>query len=293
MQTVLVTGGAGFLGQEVIRALLATGRPVVATWYSKPPVAGESRVVWRRADLTTAGALDALPQVNAVCHLAATLPSAGTSQERAAGHNRQIDENLIAFSRERGLPTVYASGTMVYGLSDAEDVPVTEERTPEPPGPYLAEKVWAEQQGRAQLNAFSVLRICAPYGPRQAARSVLPIFLERALRKEPLLYHGTGSREQTFTFSSDIGNAFVRALEGPPGTYNIAGPSPITMRELARMIARSAGLEETYARPSGQTDAQEGVLARFDTGLARRALGWRPEVELELGLARCLEVNFT
>ena len=161
---------------------------------------------------------------------------------------------------------------------------------PQPDNPYARAKLESEIAGAEQAQrhgtAFTALRLCAPYGPGQIARTVVSVFVEAALQGAPLQYYGRGTREQCFTFVADVARAFALALEAPPGTYNVAGESPVTMKKLGYLVAEVCGVPNKLVRPSGHPDPQEGVRARFDCGLAKRSLGWVPAVSLRDGLAR-------
>ena len=192
------------------------------------------------------------------------------------------------------IPLVYASGTTVYGFHDnTSEAALPEDATLHPPGPYIEEKVWAENEGIRIATktgiSFTALRICAPYGPGQASKTVLNIFMDRALRNEKLYYYGNGSREQDFTYADDIGRAFVLALQGDGGIFNIAGGHLTSMRELAELVAALTGLDSSQVQAAGKTDPQDGVLARFDISAARKRLSWQPEVTLKRGIQLCIE----
>lgn len=132
---------------------------------------------------------------------------------------------------------------------------------------------------------YTVLRINAPYGPGQATRTVLRIFLERASKGLALLYHGSGSREQDFTHVDDVADAVVAAaFRQRTGTYNISGGEPIAMKQLAELVIRCVPMCGSTVAPSGQDDPQEGVPARYSTRRALAELGWRPSIALACGI---------
>jgi nucleoside-diphosphate-sugar epimerase len=233
-------------------------------------------------------------EFGAVIHLAALLPSAATSTEEAARLNRHIDDRVFRWAAARAASVIYASGTSVYGDLRGEAL-VDERASVSPLDPYLQAKADGERSGADIVHKgggrFVALRICAPYGPRQTARTVLQVFVERALASEPLLYYGTGLREQAFTFASDAAAACLLALEAGDGCFNIAGSPAITMKDLATMVARLAGKPAHFVRAAGRPDPQEGRRARFDTRRAARELGWTPKVPLRDGLLLCLQAR--
>jgi nucleoside-diphosphate-sugar epimerase len=143
-----------------------------------------------------------------IVHLAAESPNSfyGDEARRLAESNSQIDYNVFKFCTETGTGLIYASGTSVYGFEDGRIK--RESGDIDPVGPYVEQKAESERVGLELFPLrglqFAALRICAPYGPGQNARTVLNIFIERALNGMPLLYHGTGSRQQDYSYISDI-----------------------------------------------------------------------------------------
>jgi UDP-glucose 4-epimerase len=199
--------------------------------------------------------------------------------------NRALDDWRLGEALDRRLPVVYASTS--NARRDAE-TPQVETDQLEPAGPYKAEKLKTESTWGQAFDAaalpFCALRITAPYGPGQKVRTVLQLFLERALAGEPLKYFGTGNREQDFVAAGDVAAAVLAALEvGAHGSYNIAGGRAITMRDLAETVVRVTR-SSSQVLPAGQPDPQEGQRMRISIDKARRDLRWRPRVQLEQGI---------
>lgn len=287
IRRILVTGSAGLIGSAVCRLALEQGLEVIGTWLRREPPALGDGLTRMRIDLSRE-APDGLAHVDAVVHAAARVPSRFDESADAAESNWRQDQTIFAFARSRNAVLVFLSGTSLYQAARTR-CPIDERAAVDPSGDYLSEKLRAEQLGRAMESEagprFVVLRVSAPYGPGQQSRTVLNTFVDRALRGGPIRYHGTGSREQTFTFVDDVARAALRAAASPGGTFNIAGPAPITMRELAELTCRVAGLDPAQAVPSGEPDPQEGRLARYDTRRAAELLEWTPRVDLAEGLA--------
>lgn len=285
---VLVTGASGFVGSRVCSALETAGHTVVAVSGRSDPVSTAG--TWITADLLHVDSLDGVGSVDAVAHLAAVLPGTGVPDDSVAEMNRQIDDTVFSFARKLGAQVVFASTTAVYGQGRSEES-LRECRTPVPKSRYAEQKLRSEHVARELELRFTALRICAPYGPAQRVRTVMQRFTHRAAMGEPLLYHGTGAREQDFTWVDDIAAAFVKSFAGVNGTYNIAGGQPISMLELATLVARVAGLDESMAQRSGEDDPQEGLRARFSIDLAERNLGWVPRMSLPDGIAACVAAH--
>ena len=144
----------------------------------------------------------------------------------------------------------------------------------------------AENLIREKLASHAVMRICAPYGPRQKTRTVLRIFIECAQNGSPLMYHGSGLREQDFVQVEDVAAAILSAIRHPAanGIFNIAGGSPISMKDLAHLVARTVGNPLAKVCASGCPDHQENYRARFSLKRAEELLGWKPTIKLEQGI---------
>jgi nucleoside-diphosphate-sugar epimerase len=284
---VLVTGAAGLLGGAVCRRLADRGVSFTPLWHRVAPPFADGL----QADLTVPGALDDVGAADAIVHTAALLPASFDDCAEEAAANRRIDEHVLAAAERLRARVVYASTISLYapGTGDALD----ESARLEPVGPYQQEKAWGERAGLAWAErtglAFTALRISAPYGPGQRTRTVIQLFVERALAGGPLEYFGSGAREQDFTWADDGAEACVRALAGPTGAFNVTGGRTVTMRELASVVAHAAGLGPGAVRAAGRPDPQEGVLARYDVTAARRRLGWSARTPLEVGIGRLLE----
>jgi nucleoside-diphosphate-sugar epimerase len=247
-------------------------------------------VRWLHADLTDPRGLDALGEHDAIVHCAAALPTSFAESSPQAKVNRLIDTHVLDRGRKWHAAVVYASSASLYGPRRTGEAQLSETDPIRAAGPYLQEKAWAEDYGLQLSNegggAFTALRINAPYGPDQTTRTVLTLFIECALRGQPLAYWGNGTREQDFTYADDVADACTCALRGPGGVFNIASGRPRSTRELALMVAEITGAGPDAVTRAERPDPQEGYSARYDIGAARRILGWGPRVPLREGLER-------
>jgi UDP-glucose 4-epimerase len=294
---VLVTGAGGFIGQYVCRKLAAEGYQLTRV------IRPGSRLEAARhnilsVDLCEAALLDSMVKdiPDAVVHLAAITPPSfdGVEALRAAEANRKIDKNVFRACNVWGVSAVYASGASVYGVGNGE---AKSESSPVSPiGPYVAGKLEGEQIGQKLLSEqglpLTILRISAPYGPDQRVRTVLNLFIERAINGLPLLYHGTGSRQQVFTYVEDVANAVLTAVQRRRnGIYNIAGGHSISMKELALLVVRCTPGSTNLVAPSGKEDPQEGATVMYTTAKAKAELGWQPQVTLESGIRTWIDAR--
>jgi len=291
---VLVTGGAGMLGSTIAKRLAASGLEVVATHRSVDDrIAGLEGLEWLRTDLTRADGLEGAGPFDVVVHTAAVLPRSHADSSAEAALNHQIDERVLAAARVRAAAIIYTSGTAVYGSVAPPAAGMGEDQPLRSPGAYVAQKVSTEEAGRRQAEAtgrpFTALRISAPYAPGQRSATVLRAFIERAVRGEPLLYWGTGARQQDFVHAEDVARACEAALGHRGGTFNIAGGRAVTMRELAEIVARAGGLPLSAVQASGQCDPGEDVRVAYRIERAEQLLGWKPAISLEQGVGEWID----
>jgi nucleoside-diphosphate-sugar epimerase len=135
------------------------------------------------------------------------------------------------------------------------------------------------------INRATILRISAPYGPGQRNRTVLRIFIERAISSMDLLYFGTGDRTQDFTSATDVAQAVICSIRRKRGgVFNIAGGNPISMKELAKLVVKCVSGCRSKIVPAGVPDSQESYRADFEILKAKRELGWAPQISLTEGV---------
>ena len=223
--------------------------------------------------------------VKAVVHCAAILPSSFDSNEEkiAAQKNFSIDSLIISYNAHHKVRMIYPSGTSVYKSMDGvitENAPIT------PIGEYLAEKHRSEEMILQKVFEPVIMRICAPYASGQRARTVLKIFIENAVRGADLMYHGTGSRQQDFVHASDVAKMVALASDqtSATGIYNIAGGSPISMKQLAHLVIENVPGTSSNVVPSGLSDPQEDYRANFDISKAKAVFDWQPQTTLSQGI---------
>jgi nucleoside-diphosphate-sugar epimerase len=288
----VVTGAGGLIGAAVLK--LRPGRPLqaVGLFHTAASLSGELSKI--NIDLTdrerTFQTLDALEPFSALVHCAAVIPGKRPefTEPQAAAANRLMDDHIIQYCLTRWKRLVYLSGTSVYGPDLVGEL-ITDGHPLAPAGAYVTEKARSERNIIENLSNFCILRLSAPYGPGQEARTVVKIFLERARAGQDLLFHGSGAREQVFIHAEDAAEAVKCALRpgAPSGIFNIAGAENISMKALAELIAGLGG-KGAKARPSGLDDPQEHYRPRFDLTAAAEKLGWTPRIPLAQGLARWL-----
>jgi UDP-glucuronate 4-epimerase len=304
---VLVTGGVGFIGYHVTRALLLRGDAVtIADDFSDAPYpraqkrrneadlrAEFPRVAISEACVTDRAALGALMDgVDRVIHLAglAGVRPSFADPTRYARVNVEGTAVVHELARERGIDRfVFASSSSVYGnstpLPAREDAPAVE-----PESPYAASKRSAELVVRALGRrspgmACAALRFFTVYGPRQRPEMAITLFTRAALTGRPIALFGDGSMRRDFTFVDDIVGGVLAALDrAPPGfrAYNLGSGAPIDLGTLIRTLGEITGRELAVERAPVPIGDVEATFA--DVSRARDELGWTPVTRLLDGL---------
>ncbi|PZS23461.1 MAG: GDP-mannose 4,6-dehydratase [Acidimicrobiales bacterium] len=259
---VVVTGGAGFIGANLCRLLLATpevSEVVVVDDFSsglKENVQdlGELRVV-EGSILDLDLLCDVLAHAQAVVHLAARPSVPRSLADPLATHhvNATGTANLFEAARRTKVGhVVVASSSSVYGANPV--LPKHEDLAPAPLSPYAASKLATEQYALAYAHSFGMkvlaLRFFNVFGPLQLAdhayAAIIPVFISSALAGRPLPVHGDGLQSRDFTYVGDLVEILKRAVVGrvtAPGPVNLAFG---TRRTLLDVVAI---LEQILSRP--------------------------------------------
>ncbi|MCP4809913.1 MAG: NAD-dependent epimerase/dehydratase family protein [Proteobacteria bacterium] len=299
---VLVTGGAGFIGSHVVSALAARGDEVTVVdcfdAYYEPALkranaaafAPGVRVV--EADLRDRAALGAaLDGVDGVIHLAARpgVRRSITEPELYVDNNVRGTQVLLDECSTAGVTNlVYASSSSVYGARlngpFRESDPVHK-----PVSPYAATKLAGELLIHAacctrELQATS-LRLFTVYGPRQRPEMAIHLFARKALAGQPIVRFGDGTSTRDYTFVTDIVRGMLMSLDQPDGyrVLNLGSSSPISLNGLLEGLAGTLGVELRVEQAPDQPGDVPSTFA--DVTAATKALGWKPTVSLEDGLA--------
>jgi UDP-glucose 4-epimerase len=298
--TVVVTGGAGFLGSHLAEALRAQGRRVrvvdnFATGRRSNVPAGAELLEGDVNDV----AAEALRGASEVYHLAALPSVPGSVQQPLENHRATAQSTLalLAAAERAGVRRlVFASSSAVYG--DRPVLPKRESMAPEPASPYAAAKLSGELYAaswasRGALETVS-LRFFNIYGPRQDPDSpyaaVIPIFSRRLREGKPMPVYGDGGQTRDFIHASDAVRALLLAgsVPGISGrVYNIAGGTPVSVldmgRTLARLMGKAPDFEFLGPRPGDVRDSFA------DVGAARGDLRFAAALSLDEGLRQTLE----
>ncbi|MBN8731796.1 MAG: SDR family oxidoreductase [Acidobacteria bacterium] len=305
MSHSVVTGGAGFIGSAIVRALLAEGEPRV-TVIDNLLSGRESNLdeVRDRVDLHVADIrhYDAVaPLVKGaarVFHLAA-IPSVPKSiLDPIPSHDVNINgtfEVLRACADGKVGRVVYAASSSAYG--DTEVLPKTEAMTPNPLSPYAAQKLMGEYYASVFTSCFGLetvaLRYFNVYGPRQDPTSpysgVISIFMKCLLEKKSPTLYGDGNQTRDFTYVEDVAGLCLKASRAPGVSgrmCNAGNGNRYTLNEVWETLQRIEGV--SIAANYGPPRAGDVRDSQADTTAAVALLGHAPRFTLEEGLRRTL-----
>lgn len=305
MATSLVTGGAGFIGSQLIRTLLAAGHEVrvldnFSTGKERNLAHVRSNIDLVEGDIRDVQAVQsAVKGMDYVFHQAAfvSVPLSMDRPERCFETNVSGTNILLRAAADAGVQrVVLASSSAVYGNS--EDIPLAEDGEVMALSPYAASKRANEIYADLYTRAFDLEAVCLRYfnvyGPRQSPDSdyaaVIPIFSKRLSdEKRPVIF-GDGSQTRDFVYVEDVARANLLAASAPgaPGmTFNICTGEEVSIQTL---FERIRGLVASQ-RDAIYGEERPGDIYRSvgDPRRAEKVLGFEPRVPLREGLERTLE----
>ena len=300
---VLVTGGAGFIGSNLVRGLLARGDDVrvldnFSTGSRRNLDGLERDVEVVEGELRSYERVhNAVRGVEIVFHLGAlgSVPRSVQDPLTSSAVNVEGTLNVQLAARDEGVRrVVFASSSSIYGNQD--QLPLHESMAPDPISPYGVAKLAAERYCVSFSRVYYsfetvVLRYFNVFGPRQDPTSqyaaVVPLFITAIAAGEPVTIFDDGEQSRDFTYVDNVvaANLLAADADGANGRIlNISGGTPTSVNELADAIGRMLDkpVERNYlpARPGDLRNSWA------DVGEAKSLLGFQPKVDLEDGLRR-------
>jgi len=277
---VLVTGGDGFIGKELVRQLIREGAEVTVLSRSKTSASHHLC-----ADITKADELaDITGTYDVVYHLAALVSVRKSLQnpEETFKINVEGTKNMLEFAKRCNVKKfIFCSSCMVYGHNDGA---VAETSPCGPENPYGKSKLEAEKLVRESGRFFDVAigRFFNAYGSGQEG-DVIGLFIRNALGNKPLRIEGSGNQKRDFLHVRDIAHALIllddEKADGE--TLNFATGEGTSINDLAQAVIRMTKSASQIVRTkAAQTEGSSiGNIAK-----ARKLLGWSPKIRLEEGL---------
>jgi UDP-glucose 4-epimerase len=291
---VLVTGGAGFIGSNLVKNLVNEGNEVIVLdnfmsgFRTNLDLFTSVRIVEgdvRDAELVN----EVMKGIEVVFHLAASV-----------GNKRSIDFplddaqinvigtlNVLEAARKAGVRKIVTSSSAgVFG--ELKTMPIKEDHPIEPDTPYGCTKLCEEKLCLSYAKLYDIEAVCLRYfnvyGPNQrfdAYGNVIPIFVYKMLHCEPITIYGDGEQTRDFVHVDDIVQANIKAAnsKGVNGAFNIASGKRITINNLVKLITKnykdSVNVEYTNVRPG------DVLHSLADISLAQKQIGYKPTVDIE------------
>ncbi|MES2934114.1 MAG: UDP-glucuronic acid decarboxylase family protein [Pseudomonadota bacterium] len=300
---ILVTGGAGFLGSHLCRALLAQGHDVICadnlftgTKDNILPLMDNRRFEFMRHDITLPLQVEVDEIYNLACPASPIYYQHDPVQTTKTSVLGAI--NTLSLAQRVNAKIFQASTSEVYG--DPREHPQREDywghvnpigmRACYDEGKRCAETLFFDYQRQHGVR-IKVARIFNTYGPNMHPNDgrVVSSFIVQALNNESITIYGEGQQTRSFCYVSDLIDGFLRLMDTPDtltGPVNLGNPGEFTIRELAEKIIGLTGSRSSLVfKPLPSDDPAQRCP---DISLAKQMLGWTPQVQLDAGLLKTI-----
>src|SRR3989338_456689 len=294
---ILITGGSGFIGSYVVRHLLENDHHVKVLDLKEPKIRHKNLEFVKRSILDNI--TNDIKGSDAVFHFAALL-GVDFSDKRPLETmkiNLEGSVNVFKSAIDAGVKKmIYSSSSEVYG--EPRELPIKEDSVKGPVSTYGVSKLAAEIYAKAYNQEFStdirIVRFFNVYGPGQEPNWVVPIFLNKALRNEPITVFGNGNQTRCFTYVEDVAEGVLKVFEkGKKGEdYNIGNNQPTTIIELAQIAkemtkSKSEIIKLGFGRDTRLKERE--IEYRIPDISKMKALGWKPNTMIKEGVKRIFE----
>jgi nucleoside-diphosphate-sugar epimerase len=302
----VVTGGAGFIGSNLVDALLSRGYKVFAL---------DNLLTGREENLTEAkknpnftfirhdviGELPMLGQIDFLYHLAspASVPDYQKYPEETALVNTVGTRALLKVAKAYGARFLFTSTSEVYGDPKEHPQKETYWGNVNPNGVracYDESKRYGEMMTmlyhRKYLIDTRIVRIFNTYGPRMRKDDgrVVSNFINQALQGKPIMLYGDGSQTRSFCFVSDLVSGIIAMMESDKTNgevINLGNPEEYTMLDLAQKVKSMTGSASEIQK--APLPADDPTKRKPDISKAKSLLDWEPKVSVDVGLAQTIE----
>ena len=288
----IVTGGAGFIGSNIVKKLVVRGDDVTVidnlnTGKEENLISVKDKIVFFNDNILNFDLLEKQTQnIDGIFHQAAlaSVQDSFSKPEEYQSVNVNGTENILKLAKKNNFKVVYASSSSVYG--NPEKIPIKESDSKNPINPYAETKLEKERLAikYSEMGVKVIgLRYFNVFGKGQSKEyaGVLKLFLERIRDKLPPKINGDGSQFRDFVYVEDVADANILSMDSEVNHefFNVGTNTSITILDLAKTIIKSSELHmEPIFGPALKGDVQRTV-ANID--LIQDKIGWKPTVFLE------------
>lgn len=285
---IIVTGGAGFVGSNLVHALAGEHEIHVIDNLDGGTLRNLVGAVYTFHQENIC--FSEIEEADVIYHLACRKMIYSIKRPTLdLSTNTQGTLNVLENARRTDASVVFTSTGSIYG--NPNYFPTPEDHPPDPESPYGVSKWAAEEYCKLYHKMYGlnvvIARIFSVYGPRQSFIGVIPKFILQTNNSKPMTVEGNGMQSRTFTYVDDCVEALILLSEkGVPGeAYNIAGEKTYTIAEVSKTIADLFGDYEIkfVPRKKGDLDLIEPSTEKI------RALGWEPKIPLSIGIKKTSE----
>ncbi len=294
----LVTGGAGFIGSNLVRLLVSHGHDVtvldnLSSGYRRNLDSVPPGFRFLEGDVRDADAVrQAMSDAEVVFHLAASVGNARSIADPICDAQVNVIGTLIVLEEARRAGVrklVFSSSAGIFG--ELRTLPIREDHPAEPRSPYGASKLAAEKHCLVYDHLYDIEVVCLRYfnvyGVNQRFDpygNVIPIFAHQLLHRQPLVIYGDGDQTRDFANVRDVAIANYKAAmtPGAKGAFNIGSSTRVTVNELVRLLEDAFGTQaQVKHAPPRPGDVRDSLA---DISSAQAAFGFEPAVTLNEGL---------
>jgi len=305
MAKCLVTGGAGFIGSNLVDSLVMEGWEVVViddlSTGRKDYLHPQCR--FYEADITSLKEVEKVFQkesikekIDFVFHLAAQIDVHNSVKDPQLDNNVNVigGLNVLESCYKHGVDKIIFTSTGGALYDSRDEIPTTENQAPKPISPYGIHKLTFEHYLNYYYQVYgqkyAVLRLANVYGPRQfkgGEAGVITIFIDNAVRRKQSVLYGDGKQTRDFVYVQDVVDALKKVAESDyMGSLNIGRGIEVNILEVIEAIEDAVG--EKIKMAYGDFRSGEVRRSCLDAGLARSVLGWKPTTDLMSGIEQTI-----
>ena len=298
----IVTGGAGFIGSNIVKKLVARGDDVTVidnlnTGKEENLKSVIDKITFLKDSILNRELLEKQSQnIDGIFHQAALASVQDSFSKPDEYHDVNVNgtENILKLAKKNDFRVVYASSSSVYG--NPERIPIKESDKKNSINPYAETKLKQDQLAikYSEMGVKVIgLRYFNVFGKGQSKEyaGVLKLFLERIRDKLPPKINGDGTQFRDFVYVEDVADANIMSMDSDinHGFYNVGTNTSITILDLAKTIIKSSGLDiQPIFGPALKGDVQK-TIANID--LIKEEIGWEPTILLEKWIEEIISMN--